>query len=115
MSNINSKVSDIFKVRPTQFGLRGDVVFWDLLYSYYINNSDKDYYLSDITLDDIYDNIAQIYKEMFNEELFSNNEYSYNPNINNGGMSGGFVSHIWWNTVGKAYIYYQYTRLLYWF
>ena len=107
------RISDIFANKPDQWAFRGDESYWDYLYSYYKSNSDMDYYLWDISVEKIYDYMSYIYKGLSNnDELFSDRERSL-CNIQSWGMSGGVVNPQWWNSVGKAYINYVYTKLLF--
>ena len=69
------RVSDIFENKPEQWGLRGDENYWKYLYSYYNNNPDIDSYLHDISIDKFYIDIANVYKKLFNDELFSDNKF----------------------------------------
>lgn len=107
------RVSDIFENKPEQWGLRGDENYWKYLYSYYKNNPDIDSYLHDISIDKIYIDIANVYKKLFNDELFSDNKFSVCSTLNTEGISGSIISPQWWNSVGKSFIRYVYDRLLF--
>lgn len=107
------KISDVFAVEPSSYGLRGDGKFWNYVYDYYSQNPDLNSLLRDTSLEEIIKGVSDLYKNLFKDELFSDNKFSFVPILSNGsGLSDGIVSPRWWNSNGKVFISENYKNLV---
>ena len=86
---MEKSISSIFGEHPEQWGLRGDLYMWEDLK----NRFSRQYlpYLKDNFISDIYN----IFREVAGEELGSQ-EMTYVRQYDHGGISGGYLSHIFW-------------------
>lgn len=81
-------VSDIFRVKPHQWGLRGAPYFWKTLESEFAFDE------IDITVDELNDKIHAIFEQKTNEEL-TEESVCYVEEYAHGGMSSGHISGEW--------------------
>ena len=81
-------VSDIFRERPTQWGLRGAPYFWDTLQS--------EFAFIDISISEkeLSDKVREVFKRKTNEMLRGDKIY-YVEEYAHGGMSSGRISGDW--------------------
>ena len=81
-------VSDIFRERPEQWGLRGDPYFWDDLQTVFA--------FEDVSMTEeaLSDKVHMFFKRKAQEEL-TENSTCYVEDYAHGGMSSGYLSGEW--------------------
>lgn len=98
-------LSELFKERPSQFGLRGDEYFWNYLETYF---KDKEFPHSEPKLvEDIY----QIFFNVTGEQL-TKDVNPYVEQFAQGGMSSGRLSGEFWINQGIPLIVQKYREFI---
>lgn len=98
-------LSEIFKERPEQYGLRGDPLFWDYLEEYF---SKVEFPYSERQLtDDIYRLFVQVSKEQLHTEA-----RPYVEEFAHGGMSSGYLSGEFWINKGIPLLVSRYRKVV---
>ena len=98
-------LSELFKERPAQFGLRGDEYFWNYLETYF---SDKEFPYSETKL------VEDIYQLFFNVtgEQMTKDANPYVEQFAKGGMSSGRLNGAFWIEQGIPLIIQRYREVL---
>lgn len=89
---MSKKVSTIFEKEPKQFGLRGDVYFWN-----YLKNIFEEYNLP-MNSNDLVKIIKEEHLKLTGQELNPSSQ-AYCEKFANGGMSSGMLSGEFWITI----------------
>lgn len=101
------KINSIFRQRPFQFGLRGDVPLWDDLEKYFEGKSmprDEDQLTGEI-------HYAML--ELTGKSTLEGQDYQV-AKYNHGGMSGGRISAAFWETRGIPILIGRFRTLKNW-
>lgn len=99
-----NKIESIFKKRPFQFGLRGDLPLWDELENYF---KDK------VIPNDEYELIDKIHSAMISltgKSTLESGDY-FVKKYNIGGMSGGSISSTFWEKKGIPLLVGRYRKI----
>lgn len=97
---------EIFNKTPVQWGLRGDPHLWDELRIRFENIEDpKDKYEFDILLDIEFENLLESGSKKTDDKIW----FEHFPQK---GMSGGWVSLVWWRDIGLPFLKDSYLKSL---
>lgn len=99
-----SYLSEIFKERPQQYGLRGDKYFWDYLENYF-SKIEFPYSETGLTAD-----VYRLFYELSGEKL-RNDANPYVEQFAHGGMSSGMISGDFWIQEGIPLLVARYREM----
>ncbi len=95
-SNLKSRILEAFESRPSRWGLRGDIHFWNYLEEHFSKMEIDESYTSRDFEKDIY----KVFEQISNGQKLTKGKDVNFKILNHGGMSGGSVCGTWWINEG---------------